>query len=98
MPFRSGGSGVNVVRRWRCGTLDSPSSHMVAAPAMHGTAAASTDFPFLPLGAGRRSLALRCLRRFEGDTLLLFCGGVEVGHLPLAAAAEPGRSVEIPVS
>jgi hypothetical protein len=71
---------------------------MVAAPAMHGTAAASTGVPFLPLGAGREGLALRCLRRFEGEALLLFCGGVEVGRLPLAAEVEPGRSVEIPVS
>jgi hypothetical protein len=72
---------------------------MVAALAMHGTTAAGTGFPFLPLGAGRAGLALRCLRRVEGDALLLFCGGVEVGCFPLAAAAvEPGRTVEVPVS
>src|SRR5215210_541401 len=99
MPFRSGGSGVKAVRRWRFGTLDSCSSDMVAALAMHGTTAAGTGFPFLPLGAGRAGLALRCLRRVEGDALLLFCGGVEVGCFPLAAAAvEPGRTVEVPVS
>ena len=71
---------------------------MVAALAMHGTAAAGAGPSFLPLGAGRAGLALRCLRRFEGDALLLFCGGVEVGHLPLAAAVEPGSTVEVPVS
>ena len=67
---------------------------------MDGTAAAGTAFPFLPLAAGRRGLALRCLRRFEAGTapLLLFCGGVEVGRLPLAEAVEPGRTVEVPVS
>jgi hypothetical protein len=71
---------------------------MVAAPGMDGTAA-GTSFPFLPLAAGRRGLALRCLRRFEtGAALLLFCGGVEVGRLPLAEAVEPGQTVEMPVS
>jgi hypothetical protein len=70
---------------------------MVAAPAMDGTAA-GTGFPFLPLAAGRRGLALRCLRRFEGESLLLFCGGVEVGRLALAGAVEPGGTVEVPVS
>lgn len=69
---------------------------MVAAPGMDGTAA-GTGFPFLPLAAGRRGLALRCLSRFEADALLLFCGGVEVGRLPLAEAVEPGRAVEVPV-
>ncbi len=66
---------------------------------MDGTAAGAS-FPFLPLAAGRRGLELRCLRRFEapGGALLLFCGGVEVGRLPLAGAVEPGRTVEVPVS
>ncbi|WP_343896264.1 hypothetical protein [Craurococcus roseus] len=67
---------------------------------MDGTATttAGTAFPFLPLSAGRRGLALRCLRRFGPHTLLLFCGGVEVGRLALAEAVEPGRTVEVPVS
>ena len=71
---------------------------MVAAPDMDGTAS-GTSFPFLPLAAGRRGLALRCLRRYEaGAALLLFCGGLEVGRLPLAEAVEPGQTVEMPVS
>jgi hypothetical protein len=70
---------------------------MVAAPGMDGTATTGTGFPFLPLAAGRRGLALRCLRRFEAGTLLLFCGGIEVGRLALAEAAEAGRTVEVPV-
>ena len=37
---------------------------MVAAPAMDGTATPGAGFPFLPLAASRRGLALRCLRRF----------------------------------
>lgn len=65
---------------------------------MDGTATTGADFPFLPLAAGRRGLALRCLRRFGPATLLLFCGGVEVGRLALPAAVEPGRTVEVPVS
>ena len=67
---------------------------------MDGTATttAGTGFPFLPSAAGRRGLALRCLRRFEPGTLLLFCGGVEVGRLALAGVLEPGRTVEVPVS
>jgi hypothetical protein len=65
---------------------------------MHGTAAAGTDYPFLPLAAGRGGLVLRCLRRFEVDALLLFCGGAEVGRLPLPAPVERGRTVEVPVS
>ena len=65
---------------------------------MDGTAASDAGFPFLPLAAGRRGLALRCLRRFEAEALLLFCGGVEAGRLPLAGPVEPGRAVEVPVS
>ena len=66
---------------------------------MDGTATttAGTGFAFLPLAAGRRGLALRCMRRFGPDTLLLFCGGVEVGRLALAEALEPGWTVEVPV-
>lgn len=64
---------------------------------MDGTATTGTGFPFLPLAAGRRGLSLRCLRPFEAGTLLLFCGGVEVGRLALAEALEPGRTVEVPV-
>ena len=65
---------------------------------MDGTTAAGAGFPFLPLAAGRRGLALRCLRRFEAEALLLFCAGVEVGRLSLAAPVEPGHSVEVPVA
>ena len=71
---------------------------MVAAPGMDGTATTGAGFPFLPLSAGRRGLALRCLRRFGPGTLLLFCGGVEVGRFALGGAVEPGQTVEVPVS
>jgi hypothetical protein len=65
---------------------------------MDGTTAAGAGFPFLPLAAGRRGLALRCLQRFEAEALLLFCGGVEVGRLALAGPMEPGRTVEVPIA
>lgn len=70
---------------------------MVAAPAMDGTATPGAGFPFLPLAASRRGLALRCLRRFGPGTLLLHCAGIEVGRLELPAAVEPGGTVEVPV-
>lgn len=63
---------------------------------MDGTTGAG--FAFLPLAAGRRGLALRCLRRFGAEALLLHCAGVEVGRLALAAPVEAGRTVEVPVA
>lgn len=64
---------------------------------MHGTAATGAGFPFLPVAAGPRGFALRCLRRFGPDTVLLHCAGIEVGRLALPAAVDPGQTVEVPV-
>lgn len=63
---------------------------------MEGSAA--EGFPFAIMGADRSGLTLRCPTGFgaAGD-LLAFCGGIEVGRLPLPPMIAPDTTLLLPI-